>query len=335
MNIQELIDSKLEQQPEQPRPHIGCSTLGHACDRYLWLSFHWAVAPSYPGRLLRLFKRGQDEESSVIKYLTMIGARVLSQQKMVDFSGHVSGSIDGVMTGLPGHELDHVLLEIKTHNRKSFNELEKKGVQAAKPVHYIQMQCYMHGLKLTKALYYAVCKDDDRIHSEIVLYDQHEALAAIERGQAIALSQRMPEPMSANPDYYVCKMCAMHEFCHKTQFTKKVNCRTCRHAIAKNDSTWRCSIFNDNPIPYHYQLTGCDSHVLHPDLVPYPGTWNDDTSTATFIVDGKRVRNGHPAPDVYSSQEIIADAALCASGDSFVEALRSGLSARIVAHDAT
>jgi len=163
MNLQEQIDHTLEQKIENPRPHIGGSTLGHPCDRYLWLSFHWAVTQQFPGRLLRLFKRGQDEEASAIRYLELLGAKVKQQQQVVDFGQHVSGSVDGVITGLPGHELAKVLLEIKTHNKKSFNELEKKGVQLAKPMHYTQMQVYMYGMKLDRALYYAVCKDDDHL----------------------------------------------------------------------------------------------------------------------------------------------------------------------------
>lgn len=331
MNIQEIIDKKLEQQVEQPRPHIGCSTLGHPCDRYLWLAFHWAVTPSFPGRLLRLFKRGQDEEASVIKYLTMIGARVQQQQKSVDFGNHVSGSIDGIITGLPGHELDHVLLEIKTNNKKSFNELEKKGVELAKPLHYTQMQCYLHGLKLTKALYYAVCKDDDRIHTEIVKYDQSAALSAIERGHRIASTQRMPEPIAATADYYICKMCDMREFCWETQTTKNVNCRTCMHSTPTGNSTWVCAIHNDEPIPYNWQTQGCSSHVLHPDLVPYVHTRNADSITATLTINGSPVVNGDRGPNVYSSEEILADPALCASNDPLVQELRMKMDAKIIA----
>lgn len=331
MNIQELIDKKMEQQIEQPRPHIGCSTLGHPCDRYLWLAFHWAVTPAFPGRMLRLFKRGQDEESSVIKYLTMIGARVQNQQKTVDFGNHVSGSIDGIVTGLPGHELHQVLLEIKTHNKKSFNELEKKGVELAKPLHYIQMQCYMRGLKLTKALYFAVCKDDDRIHAEIITYVPDMASHAIDRGHRIASSARMPEPIAATADYYICRMCDMREFCHETMTTKNVNCRTCMHSAPTVNSTWSCALHDNETIPYNWQTQGCSSHVLHPNLVPYVHSRNADAITATLTINGNPVVNGDSGPNVYTSKEILADPMLCASADPFVEQLRSKLDAKIIA----
>jgi hypothetical protein len=47
------------------------------------------------------------------------------------------------------------LLEIKTHAKKSFDELAKKGVKEAKWQHYVQMQVYLKGLNLKQALYFA------------------------------------------------------------------------------------------------------------------------------------------------------------------------------------
>ena len=53
-SIQALIDKHHESLAEPPRPHMGCSQLGHPCDRWLWLSFRWAIQPQFPGRILRL-----------------------------------------------------------------------------------------------------------------------------------------------------------------------------------------------------------------------------------------------------------------------------------------
>jgi hypothetical protein len=50
--------------------------------------------------------------------------------------------------------------------------LEKKGVKVSKPMHWAQMQVYMLGTKIERALYVAVCKDDDRIYTERVKYDR-------------------------------------------------------------------------------------------------------------------------------------------------------------------
>ena len=76
---------------ETLRPHLGCSTLGHPCDRWLWLSFRMAVKPTFPGRVLRMFRRGRNEEATIIDDLRAIGIKVksLESQMRVDFGSHV------------------------------------------------------------------------------------------------------------------------------------------------------------------------------------------------------------------------------------------------------
>lgn len=309
---------------------MGCSLLGHPCDRYLWLNFRWAVDNQFPGRLLRLFARGHAEEEIAVKNLRAIGMNIFNRQKTVDFGQHVSGSIDGMIERVPDAPFEPHLFECKTFNKKSFNELEKKGLREAKPVHYVQMQVYMCGTGLKKALYYAVCKDDDRLYTETVDYNELAATEAVERGQRIAMSERMPEPFSASGEYYICRMCPAKSFCHETHCTTEVNCRTCAYSAPTDDSSWSCRRHDSSPIPYNWQLQGCESHVVHFDLVPYPANWSEDGLSATFTVDGHTVNNGDPADGHYSSKEVLADPELCAVHDPFVEALRSGMDARIV-----
>jgi hypothetical protein len=109
-----------------------------------------------------------------------------------------------------------------------------------------------------------------------------------------------------------------------------VNCRTCAHSTAKPDSTWRCERHESDGIPDAWQRGGCDAHVLHPDLVPWP--LDGDASTqfeAVYLIDGKPVRNGEGDVNTYTSREIIANVTACASGDHSIKDLRANLSARI------
>ena len=323
--IASLIDQAHQERQEPPRPHLGCSTLGHHCDRWLWLSFRWAVVEKFDGRILRLFRRGHLEEPQIISDLRSIGIDIDGSQDHVDFGSHVSGSVDGVIHhGVPTAENTPHVAEFKTHSKKSFNDLSK-GVQASKPMHYVQMQVYMLGLKLKRALYVAVCKDDDRLHTERVRFDIDVAKKAVARGKRIALSDRMPEPCTgASKAWYLCKFCAAYSFCHESEPTQQGNCRTCAHATAKKDSTWRCERHNSENIPLDYQRTGCDSHTIHPDLVPYKRKEADSQWEAIYVINGKDVLNGEAG---YSGQEIIANPAMCASGE--MEELRSRFSGRI------
>ena len=334
--IAAMIDAAHEQRAESPRPHLGCSQLGHPCDRWLWLSFRWAVQPIFSGRILRLFRRGQMEEATIISDLRAIGIDIRhtgGAQSRVDFGSHVSGSIDGIIeSGVPEAPKKRHILEIKTHSRKSFDQLERLGVEAAKPEHWMQMQLYMHGTEIDRALYVAVCKDDDRIYTERVRYAPEAAAWAVERGQRIALSDRMPPPVSTDPSWHQCKFCAAHEFCHSTLLTQHVNCRTCAHSTAKPDSTWRCERHDADAIPSDFQRQGCDSHVLHPDLVPWQQAENIDEWTAVYVIDHQPVGNGEPrlGAGIWTSREILANPQACASGDSFVSDMRASFGGRIV-----
>jgi hypothetical protein len=329
--IASIIDHHHENNQELPRAHLGISLLGHSCDRHLWLNFRWAVVQKHSGRLLRLFRRGQLEEEQVIKDLKSIGIEINSRQTSVDFGSHISGSADGLLTaGVPGNESESLVLEIKTHSKKSFTALVKHGLEKEKPVHYIQMQGYMLGLKVKKALYFSICKDNDDIHTEIVDFNYTIATKAIERGKKIALSEYMPEPISADPSWYECKMCPAHTFCHKTKMTEEVNCRTCAHSTPTEDSQWLCARNENAPIPVSWQHQGCDQHVLHPDLVPWTRAESSNPHEAVYIIDSQLVRNGEPDERVYSSKEIIANPSACASDDPTVNALREEFDAKIV-----
>ena len=333
--IAAMIDAAHEQRAEPPRPHMGCSQLGHPCERWLWLSFRWAVQSTFPGRVLRLFRRGQMEEATIISDLRAIGIDIRQTggaQSRVDFGAHVSGSIDGIIeSGVPEAPKKRHIAEFKTHSRKSFDQLEKGGVQKAKFEHWIQMQAYMHGTEIDRALYVAICKDDDRIYTERVRYAPEAAAWAVERGQRIALSDRMPPPVSTDPSWHQCKFCAAHEFCHDTLTTKHVNCRTCAHSTAKSDSSWHCAKY-DAQVPVEYQRIGCDSHVLHPDLVPWQQAESMDEWTAVYVIDHQPVGNGEPRPGagIWTSREILANPSACAKPDPFVLDMRAQFGGRIV-----
>ena len=277
---------------EKPRQHFGGSMAGHYCERYLWLNFRWAVITKLPGRIKRLFRRGHNEEFTVFEDLKNAGYEVTDSQKRVNFAPHFSGSIDGIITGLFESPKKKHLLEIKTHSLKSFDDLEKNGVEKSKFQHYVQMQLYMHALNIDRALYYAICKNDDRIYTERIKYDIEVALKYIERGKNIINNARCPDRISNDASWYQCKMCDFHSFCHVTKKTREVNCRTCCHSTF-NENGLLCEKF-DNVVPELWQLEGCSSHVVHPDLVPY--ILNEKKSTqydACYVIEnGEEILNG-------------------------------------------
>lgn len=334
-SITSLIDKHHEAQSatEMPRAHLGCSIVGHPCDRWLWLSFRFAVKPAFPGRVLRMFRRGRNEEATIIDDLRAIGIKVrsLEEQMRVEFGSHLSGSVDAILeSGVPGALKTKHVAEFKTHSSKSFADVQKQGVEKSKPEHFVQMQLYMAGCGIHRALYVAVNKDDDSIYTERLVYDKIIADKYIARGQRIALADRMPEPLSTDPSWYQCKWCPAYSMCHEAQHTKEVNCRTCAHSTAEADSTWHCARHDAVDIPFEWQVSGCESHVLHPDVVHWRRKDGPNEWTAIYVVNGKDVANGDPDAHIYSSKELLANPAMCAAGDAEIERLR-GKGARVVA----
>jgi hypothetical protein len=322
-NTKALIDRYHESKQEGHRPHLGASLLGHNCQRYLWLTFRWAKKEKFNGRILRLFRRGNNEERIIISDLRAIGIDVKTtdgSQDRVHFGNHVSGSIDGIaLSGVPEAPKKKHVLEFKTHSKKSFDDLEKKGVQKSKFQHFIQCQVYMLGMDIDRALYVAVCKDDDRYYFERIPLEKDLAEKYVAKGHAIVASDRMPEPLSTDPTWYECKWCSFYKFCHKSELPE-VNCRTCAHSTPKEDSTWRCERHASDGIPVDYQRTGCDDHALHPDLVPWEIDFDSSSDwEPVYLINEKPVING---PSGYLSSEIVANPEICAEDNDFVNLIK-------------
>jgi hypothetical protein len=242
-------------------------------------------------------------------------------QTRVEFGSHVSGSIDGIITaGVPEAPKRAHVLEIKTHSRKSFEALEKEGVEKAQPKHFAQVQTYMLGTGVDRALYVAVCKDDDRLYTERVELDKERAQRFVERGKRLATQDEIPPPISTDPTWFECKWCSAHDLCHGSKLTKEVNCRTCAHSTAEADSTWTCARHGGNVMPTDWMREAHDCHALHEHLAPWPITY-DDAGDAVHVIDGDEVRG-------FASTEIVANPKACV--DPTLVALRTKFGGRVV-----
>lgn len=259
--------------PQEHRPHMGASLIGHPCERNVWLTWRWALKPEFDGRILRLFSTGQREEPRLIEELRGIGATVWekdddgNQFRVSAFNGHFAGSLDGVATGLPEAPKSVAVLEFKTHSEKSYADLVKKKVKDSKPQHYAQMQVYMGLMDIDRALYLAVNKNTDDVYSEWVHFDKGAFNVLMERAERLIGSTEPPARLSDDPAYFQCKMCNFWKHCHGGQ-AAEMNCRTCCHASPVENAAWQCTKHNAS-LPEADQRVGCDEHLMIPALVPY------------------------------------------------------------------
>lgn len=265
--IDEATVADLAKKEAPFRNHLGGSIIGRPCDREIWYSFRWAKKPGHDGRILRLFARGQREEFLFISYLTRVGVAVQDvdpstgkQWRIIDVEGHFGGSLDGIARGVPGLPDEDILLEFKTHNTKSFCNLVTVGVKEAKLEHWKQMQIYMHKRQLRFGLYFAVNKNDDDLHAEIVDYDPTVGPELIERARRIIYSKQPPDRIAKHPSWFECKFCEYQKICHFGEPMLK-NCRTCSNSEPVADGQWRCKLW-DAIIPGDVIPIGCDSHKM-------------------------------------------------------------------------
>jgi len=281
------------------RPHLGASQIGDEnCLRHLWYSFHWAQAPGFEGRILRLFETGQREEERVIANLRAIGMRVeavdpsTGEQWRVTFAGgHIGGGSDGAVLGVIEAPKTWHLLEVKTSNERRFKELCKLGVREAQPGHYAQMQIYMLGLGLTRALYICVHKDTDTIYTERVPFDREYAEALIRKAATVVDAPQPLSRISEDPAWHECKFCSHRPICHERQVGMiERNCRTCTSSATLPDGTWWCT-HHDKILGLDEQRAGCDAHVFVPGLLPWDivDADDDDRSVTYQTETGSRV----------------------------------------------
>lgn len=259
------------------RPHLGASQIGKPCERALWLDFRWATPARIPGRILRLFETGQLEEARLVRDLRRAGATVLDvdpatgrQWRVEAHGGHFGGSLDAVALGLLEAPRTWHVVEFKTHSAKSFRELEAKGVAAAKPQHWAQMQIYMQLTGITRALYVAVCKDTDDLHLERVRIDAEAAQRLLAKAERIIEASRPPERLSDDPAWWQCRLCDHQELCHG-EGAASITCRSCLHATplihGADSGGWHCARWA-TMLDLDAQRRACTRHLFIPDLVP-------------------------------------------------------------------
>lgn len=263
-----LNEYSLEKSPSEHRNHLGVSIIGEKCSRKLWYSFRWVKLEQFEPRMRRLFQRGHSEEAKFADLLSWMGFHVRTidheTKKQYQFSainGHYGGSGDSVAL-LPWFRDDEsfrILVEYKTHNKKSFDKLKADGLQKSKPQHEIQMHGYGRAFKLRYGLYCAINKDDDDIHFEWINLNWQVAEVMEKKAADIIGSQIAPPRIAENPAWFDCKYCDKAGICWRGEAVE-INCRSCKHASPVEAGQWFCRKWN-SVIPNKEAIErACPSH---------------------------------------------------------------------------
>jgi hypothetical protein len=298
----EMIYRHYEARPRGVREYLGASEIGEPCERMLWYRFRHVMPIKFPGRILRLFETGSREEDRLIGNLMLAtGAHVCGQQwKVSCCGGHCRGHLDGVVTGLLESPATPHLLEIKTSNKKTFDALEKNGVEKTKPVHFAQMQLYGYLADLERWAYLVQCKDDDRLYLERGEVKRTIGKSLVAKAQKIISAESPPDRIGKDPSFYICRFCSFTDYCHGTNVFPAVNCRTCVQSTPAADGTWRCEI--DSTIDQ-----GC--HLFIPGLLHWTEPVNGGDGWIEYeagFVNCAATSFPKTATEAYSSEQLAA-----------------------------
>lgn len=257
------------------RRHQGASGIGRNCKREVQLQWLWVAAPSFPPRLLRLFNRGHLEEARFLSMLMCIPNVQLwyetpegGQIKWQDYGGHYGSALDGVAVGIPDvPQGAPCYTEFKTASDKKFNSFVKDGCRKTEMTYYVQCQQCMHYMNLPYTLFMVVNKNTDELYAEILTYDNHNAEKYRKvAGDVIFATDLLPR-VSNKSTYFACRWCDVKNICHGKE-VPEINCRTCCHWGVRPEGGYSCARNHPTVHDAVASLSGCDSHVFNPKLLP-------------------------------------------------------------------
>jgi hypothetical protein len=173
--------------------------------------------------------------------------------------------MDAVAIGFPEAPRAWHVCEFKTHSEKSFLALKREGVAKSKPLHWAQMQTYMHLAGLERAFYLAVNKNTDELYQERLHYDAEAALRIMAKAERVIAANRPPARISDDPAWWQCRFCEHHATCHEGAMPER-HCRSCLHASPIADGSWHCARHN-HQLGRREQEAGCVAHLFIPDFI--------------------------------------------------------------------
>ncbi|MBR9690407.1 hypothetical protein GOV08_01860 [Candidatus Woesearchaeota archaeon] len=244
-----------------PRGYPGMSGAGEECLRKRQYEHHFCEKGEINARTQRIFSVGHLFENILNNELKELGYEMFGEQSNLTLlDGRLLGHNDGTIRGIPEAPGTIHVLEIKTMNDKSFKDTEKKGVAKSKPGYMIQMQLYMQSMKLDRALFIAINKNDCNYYIERVYKDKNIIDEVLNKTIDVFESKILLTRLSEKRSFYKCSWCNYKDICFDSAPIEK----TCRSCIASNfikGNTWHCWK-NKEDMDRDKQIECCDEHQL-------------------------------------------------------------------------
>lgn len=299
----DAVDRALEAREARrlPRPYLGASAIGRACQRRLWLDFRWAGRETIDAAGLKRIEdghRGEDVQAERLRLVDGVTLMTVDpdtgrQWGIEDHGGHFRGHMDGAIVGLLQAPATWHVWEHKQVGDDKLAKLEKfkaeVGEKAAllawDAVYWAQAQTYMHYTGMERHYLTAASPGGRRTVSVRTEYDAAQAIRIVEKARRIIFAERPPERISTDPAYFECRWCPHAATCHGREMPAR-SCRTCIFSNPHPDGGWRC-LKHMRGIDEVQQREGCPDQRLMPDIVPGKQTdAADDGSWIAYTLKG-------------------------------------------------
>ena len=190
----DLFDEYLTEQQKPNRAGVFFpSLLGSTCDKHLYLSYRGMLAPStIHSYTRRIFDNGAFLEERMTTYFEKMGILKEREIPCTCEDPPISGRADFILS----HPLySEVVLELKSINDKGFKNLRGKP----KREHLIQLQLYLHLLKMERGIVLYENKNDQHIKAFPIEYSLKAWQSIEAKCRKIQNMKVMPEGCTGPP----------------------------------------------------------------------------------------------------------------------------------------
>lgn len=269
------------------RAYLGASSIGHECNRYLWLNFRKAYKDYINYKSAKHFADGHYSEDVVAERIINAGIKLQTIDKetgrqfaVSDCGGWFRGHKDGIIEDwalVEGEEGEDYVWEHKCSGKlstmlKYIAEDETTALKRWNEIYYEQAQTYMHHSGIHKHLTTVSPEGSrDGKNGEAIcetLYDP-EVYAAIKvKAENIITSDRMPDGICGTPTFFKAKFCSAKDVCFG-HYIAEPNCNNCAHVTfhIDGDRKAHCSLYDNYFQQVEHMQSHYKCHRFNPDLI--------------------------------------------------------------------
>jgi len=125
--LDKMNEELVDQFDNNPRTHLGASSIGDECDRKIWSGFHWVGGKKFDANGIKATEDGKHSEivmATRLKLVKNIQLQITEPSgKQLHFkAGHFGGSLDGVILGAGYEKKKMHVWEHKCCNVEKFNQ---------------------------------------------------------------------------------------------------------------------------------------------------------------------------------------------------------------------